>query len=810
MSLESIEKRSLKSLEWDKLVNELSLLAQTMEGRARLAALRPELGSQHLDIARLRLSESQEASYLVAAKGEPDLSSLEVDWASLEKLAIGATLGTHELLSMRRLLSVSRKTRNSLLLLEKPSFPLLYLKGELLISRPNVEKEIELAIEDDGSVKDTASSLLARLRQDARKLEDRVKEELRNIIHKLAGSKVLTDELYTVRHGRFVLPVNSSMRYQIEGVVHDASSSGLTVYVEPLSVMELSNLIRLKGTEIEAEIERILASLSRQLLPYAAELKASYEVLIDLDCIFARGRLAHLTGANMPELTAERSLMLKDARHPLLMLRSQAQSVIGNDVILEDGKRALLITGPNTGGKTVFIKTVGLCALMVRAGLLPPVGRGSRLGLFDLVAADIGDEQSLEQSLSTFSSHMKNIIEIVEAADAGLLVLLDEVGAGTDPKEGAALSQAILEELETRRATFVATTHLGALKALAFGNSTFLNGSFEFDEENLRPTYRLRLGVPGQSKAIAVASRLGLSESLVARAKSLMGVDTGVDLLIKDLTEKMASLSAQEEENLRQSQELAAQTERMQRQEAELKGYKEKLMGEERSKLLSEFEAAKKLVSETVKELQRSPSLKKAEKARQDLEIIKSELKWKETDKKRLIVQATPEFKPGAAVRHLALNQIGSVLSVDGEQLLIQLGSLKVKARPAEIEAVAGSKLKEQRRSLRGRNSPGQNSAKFSGQFKDVSEPISVFVRTSVNTLDLRGKRVDEALQLSESFVDSCVLARISPFMIIHGHGTGAVKQAVRSLLSEGRYKIKFRPGELYEGGDGVTVIEIN
>lgn len=809
MSVESIEKRSLKSLEWDKLVNELSLLAQTLEGRARLSALRPELGRQHLDIARLRLSESQEAAYLVAAKGEPDLSSLEVDWASLEKLAIGATLGTHELLSMRRLLSVSRRTRNSLLLLEKPSFPLLHRKGELLISRPNVEKEIELAIEDDGSVKDTASSLLSRLRQDARKLEDRVKEELRNIIHKLAGSKVLTDELYTVRHGRFVLPVNSSMRYQIEGVVHDASSTGLTVYVEPLSVMELSNLIRLKGTEIEAEIERILDSLSRELLPYAAELKASYEVLIDLDCIFARGRLAHLTNANMPELTEERSLMLKEARHPLLMLRGEAKSVIGNDVILEDGKRALLITGPNTGGKTVFIKTVGLCALMVRAGLIPPVGRGSRLGLFDLVAADIGDEQSLEQSLSTFSSHMKNIIEIVEVADTGLLVLLDEVGAGTDPKEGAALSQAILEELEGRRATFVATTHLGALKALAFGNSTFLNGSFEFDEENLRPTYRLRLGVPGESKAIAVASRLGLNENLVARAKSLMGVDSGVDLLIKDLTEKMASLSALEEKNLRQNRELVAQTESLSKQEAELKGYKEKLMTEERSKLLSEFEAAKKLVAETVKELQRSPSLKKAEKARQDLEVIKSELKWKDEENKRFKAPS-PDFKPGAAVRHLALNQIGSILAVDGEQLLIQLGSLKVKARPAEIEAVSGSKLKEQRRSFKGRSSPAQVSAKFSGQFKDVSEPISVFVRTAVNTLDLRGKRVDEALQLSETFIDSCVLARISPFMIIHGHGTGAVKQAVRSLLSEGRYKIKFRPGELYEGGDGVTVIEIN
>lgn len=800
-----IQERSLRSLEWDRLIQELSLLAETDAARLRLLSMAPAKENVPLSVAQVLLSETTEAKAIISGRGEPALGGLNTSFESLESLSVGARLSAQELINLEKLLRISRLTRASFNLLEQESFPCLKPFAEVLFARPVLERDITLALEPDGTVKDSASYLLQRLRQDVRGLEERVKEELRSLIHRLAGSRALTDELYTMRHGRYVLPVNASMRYQVEGIVHDASGSGLTVYVEPLSVMELSNQVRLKQSEIEAEIERILAVLCDSLRPFADNLKESLTSLIELDCIFARGRLAvKMQGENV-ELTTEPILELKQARHPLLVLQGGDRKVVANDLSLGGDRRALIITGPNTGGKTVLIKLVGLSALMVRVGLLPPVGRGSRLGLFDQVLSDIGDDQSIEESLSTFSSHMKNMVEILGAAHSGrrILVLLDEIGAGTDPREGAALSQAILEELQAASATIIASTHLGSLKTLAFRDDSFVNGSFEFDQENLKPTYRLKLGVPGQSKATEVAGRLGLSDQVMARAQELLqGEKEGLDLVVEELSLKLSSLKQQELElkDLRESmeQKLAALSAR----EKELDKSRRAVEAEERARLLADFEAARELVRQTVAQLQRQPDLKKAEQARRDLEGIKKALKWQE---RAPLPEASSQIGLGAKVRHLVLNRTGVVLELLGENCLLQLGNMKVKARLGEIElldkAHAGGQPSGGGQSRSRKPKPVFLEAEPSG--------VSVFVRTMANTLDLRGKRVDEALGLLDSFVDGCVLGRISPFMIIHGHGTGAVKSAVRDFLRAARYAIKFRPGEQYEGGDGVTVVEI-
>ena len=801
----NIQERSLRSLEWDRLIQELSLLAETDAGRLRLLALAPEQESVPLAVARVLLSETTEAKAIISGRGEPALGGLNTSFESLDSLAVGARLSAPELINLEKLLRISRLTRSSFNLLAPESFPCLKPIAEVLFARPVLEKDITLALEPDGTVKDSASHLLQRLRQDVRGLEERVKEELRSLIHRLAGSRALTDELYTMRHGRYVLPVNASMRYQVEGIVHDASGSGLTVYVEPLSVMELSNQIRLKQSEIEAEIERILAALSDSLRPFANNLRESLNSLIELDCIFARGRLAVKMQGESVELTTEPVLELKQARHPLLVLQGGDRQVVANDVSLGGDRRALIITGPNTGGKTVLIKLVGLSALMVGFGLLPPLGRGSRLGLFDQVLSDIGDDQSIQESLSTFSSHMKNMVEILAAAHSGkrILVLLDEIGAGTDPREGAALSQAILEELQTASATVIASTHLGSLKTLAFRDNSFINGSFEFDEENLKPTYRLKLGVPGQSKATEVAGRLGLTAPVMARAQELLRSEKdGLDKVVEELSLKLSSVKQHELDLQDLRAELEQRLAGLSAREKELDKSRRAVQEEERARLLADFEAARELVRQTVAQLQRQPDLKKAEQARRDLEGIKKALKWQEREP---LPETAAQIAAGTRVRHLVLNRTGVVLELVGETCLLQLGNMKVKARLGEIELL--DKTVSAGRQANAGQARGQ---KHKPAFQ-AAEPagVSVFVRTMANTLDLRGKRVDEALGFLDSFVDGCVLGRISPFMIIHGHGTGAVKSAVRDFLKAARYAIKFRPGEQYEGGDGVTVVEI-
>jgi len=760
----------------------------------------------------------------------------------LGRLGVGSTLAAAELFSIKEVLKISARIKASLGLMSAEDFPRLLDYSPRLVVLKNEIIQIEDAVEGT-SVKDTASSHLASLRRERARLDATIREELGRIIQRHSGDKVLQEPLFTVRNGRFVLPVVASMRYALDGIVHDASQSGLTIYVEPLSVMELSNKARIKDSEIEREIERILTELSDLMRPHKAAMADAYAALAELDLIFAKARLAIKYGGIKAELSDDHSFSLLKARHPLLVLQNLKEApprpVIASDVALEGGAFTLVITGPNTGGKTVLLKLIGLTALMVRAGLLLPVASGSRVALFDLVCADIGDEQSLEQSLSTFSAHMKNVVEIVNAAgdkydsgDKNMLVLLDEVGAGTDPVEGAALARSVLEYLKEKEVVTIATTHLGELKTIAFMDDGFVNGSFEFDEATLSPTYKLRLGVPGNSKAATIASRLGLKPELVERARALVDVSAGeLEEVVARLDRRLSELAEEKEHYLLEQSRLQEWQDVLSAREGELSGEREKIRGQYASMIEAQFKETEHRLKEMIASLQREPQMARAQKAREELETIKKDLGWNKPPSTKAGARGSTRsdiaahLQVGNSVLVRSLNRVGTVQELvrnnaaEISTVIVGLGSMKVKVSPSELEAVSGKVKKsllyeERARKLQGppgasKAGGGKLGAAKTGPRSENLEDRYLYVRTQANTLDLRGKRVEEALSLLEQFVDSCALGRVTPFMVIHGHGTGAVKSAVRDYLSTMSYPGEYRPGEVYEGGDGVTVVDL-
>jgi DNA mismatch repair protein MutS2 len=675
---------------------------------------------------------------------------------------------------------------------------------------PQAEKliqEIDNAIDEGGNVKDKASSLLRSLRQEVLKFDSMIKETLQRIIHSATQAKALTDPLYTQRNGRFVLPVNASMRSSVSGIVHDSSASGLTVYVEPIAVLELSNQQRMKQAEIEREIARILEVLTRFAVSHLEAIASTYSTCMHLDAIMARAKIAFKYKGERPELSRDERFNFLTARHPLLMLQDEQSTVVPNDIVLGGNSGStLIITGPNTGGKTVLLKTIGIFSLMIRAGLLLPVSPGSTAAIFTRVCADIGDEQSLEQSLSTFSSHMKNIVEIVEQCAAGSLVLLDELGAGTDPREGAALARAVLEYLNHSGAVTISTTHFGELKTLAYTEPSFINGSLDFDEQTLSPTYKLRLGVPGSSKATTIAKRLGLNIDVINRAEALVEVhDQDLQRTVELLEIKLREATVREEQAQQakqQAEELKQFTEeQMRKLEVDTRALRQKQIND----IESEFKLGKDYIKHLIADLQKQPSMSKAQKAQQEMEKVRNELGWKSIEEDR-----TPTLVVGQNVKVLSLNQIGIVTEITTEtakepaQVTVKCGNLRIKVPKSDLEMLGKEKQKQIQ----------QNKQKLTVKVeapthRTKGSTIDVFVRTAANTLDLRGKRVDDGMADLVQFLDDNLLTNTSPLMIIHGHGTGAMKNAVRDYLHKQMPKGSYRSGDIHEGGDGVTMVTL-
>ncbi|HEY9731368.1 MAG TPA: endonuclease MutS2 [Drouetiella sp.] len=801
---EDIQQRTLRVLEWDRLKQFVANEADSNGGKE--LCLNLELADHRVVIEQL-LDETREALAMYQARSgisAADLPDLE---EVLERLKIGASLSSAELLAVRNTLVIGRKFRSNLSQLETEHFPRLTAYLPELPQAEKLIQEIDNAIDEGGNVKDKASSLLRSLRQEVLKFDSMIKETLQRIIHSATQAKALTDPLYTQRNGRFVLPVNASMRSSVSGIVHDSSASGLTVYVEPIAVLELSNQQRMKQAEIEREIARILEVLTRFAVSHLEAIASTYSTCMHLDAIMARAKIAFKYKGERPELSRDERFNFLTARHPLLMLQDEQSTVVPNDIVLGGNSGStLIITGPNTGGKTVLLKTIGIFSLMIRAGLLLPVSPGSTAAIFTRVCADIGDEQSLEQSLSTFSSHMKNIVEIVEQCAAGSLVLLDELGAGTDPREGAALARAVLEYLNHSGAVTISTTHFGELKTLAYTEPSFINGSLDFDEQTLSPTYKLRLGVPGSSKATTIAKRLGLNIDVINRAEALVEVhDQDLQRTVELLEIKLREATVREEQAQQakqQAEELKQFTEeQMRKLEVDTRALRQKQIND----IESEFKLGKDYIKHLIADLQKQPSMSKAQKAQQEMEKVRNELGWKSIEEDR-----TPTLVVGQNVKVLSLNQIGIVTEITTEtakepaQVTVKCGNLRIKVPKSDLEMLGKEKQKQIQ----------QNKQKLTVKVeapthRTKGSTIDVFVRTAANTLDLRGKRVDDGMADLVQFLDDNLLTNTSPLMIIHGHGTGAMKNAVRDYLHKQMPKGSYRSGDIHEGGDGVTMVTL-
>lgn len=725
----------------------------------------------------------------------------------LPRLLAGSALSPYELLAIRTTLKHSRRTRVALNAFVEAElgktgahlapFPRVQEIGSNLHSVDDLVSSIESVVEDDGRIKDDASPALRGLRKDVLRLSHEVKDELQKIINSPTLSKCLQEPIYTQRNGRYVLPVTAAQRRSIEGIVHDSSASGLTVYIEPLPVVELTNRIRLKESEIEWEIERLLSELSQKARAKHPQIDSSFRALIELDFIGARAKLSDRYEGIRPVLADIPVLELDNARHPLLVLQSGPDArVVPNNIHLGAELRTLVITGPNTGGKTVFLKTAGLQALMVRAGLLIPAREGSRIGIFSRVFADIGDEQSLEQNLSTFSSHMGTIIEITNRSAEGTLVLLDEIGAGTDPREGVVLARVILSRLRDSGALTLCSTHYGDLKTLAHSTSGFSNASMEFDQRSLRPTYRMQSGVPGNSHALEIARRLGLPEELADEAEYILQSEKPeFEIAIEELERRARAMDEQEKAIKAKEEHMSRLMEEMQLKKEQVEQQLQLARERAKNAFDDEYRSAKKVISEMTANLQRDPSLPAAQQAREKLEKLRQDLGWNQPQTSA----EAPRFKEGQTVKIRSLNQRGVIEGIQDGHLEVRVGAMRVKVSITDVEESGA---------VPRRSSSHRDHVRMATAGRSVAPSSApIFVRTDRNTLDLRGKRVDEALSLVEKFVDTAYLEHISPIMIIHGHGTGALKSVVRDFLRDCSYRISHRAGETHEGGDGVTVV---
>lgn len=799
----NINPRTLKSLEWERL--KIYLTAECSSVCSRELAANLELHDEPA-IIDLLLNETHEGLNLLnqgsdlAQEGLPDIRE------QLKRLSAGAALASKEFLELKKVLELSRRLKITLSNLDQEDYPNLRKLLPRVFVFDDVVTAIDNIIDESGGIKDDASPALRRLRKEVHRINSQIKDELQRIINSPAASKALQEPIFTVRNGRHVLPVLANMRNSIEGIVHDSSSTGLTIYVEPKSIVELTNTIRINEAEIEREIERLLWELSTLVSKRTPEIEQSFEALIEADFIAARARLARKYNGTLPVISQAPQLRLLQARHPLLILQSgKVDSVIPNDINLNDKTRTLIITGPNTGGKTVYLKTAGLLCLMVRAGLLLPVNEGSIASNFRSIFADIGDEQSLEQNLSTFSSHMSNIVEITRNAGPSTLVLLDEIGAGTDPREGVILARVILGHLTAIGALTICSTHYGDLKTLAHSKAGYENASMEFDEKTMAPSYRMRPGVAGSSKAIAVASRLGLSPEMVSEAQLMLESEKeDFEHKIDELEQRLRILAEREEDFETKRVEMLKQQEELRQKTKALEEEHRRSKLQAANKFQDDYQRAKKIINELTANLQKTPSLARTQQAKEKLESIRKELDWLEPEEYKA---QQMELKPGLTVRVRSLGQIGVLEELPddgGDSAQVRVGRLKVKVAVNDLEIYGTG------HPAKSKTETKQQPSKKLQQFKTPASQDPVFVRTSRNTLDLRGQRVDEGLQLLERFIDESYLEHLSPLMVIHGHGTGAMKAAVRDFLRTCSYKNKSRPGEPYEGGDGVTVINFS
>lgn len=784
-----MDKKALKRLEYHKVLEQLAACSGSSLGREKIMAMEP---LDDLQAILRKQEETSEGRKLLRLEPFAEAGGWKDIRAQLRKAGQGAILDPEELLAVADTLTAGRTIRK-FFQDRQEQYPLLYEVSSALVSLPELERKIKNAILPGGEVADGASPELAQIRRRLAAAQAQVKEHLEHIIRSPSYQKYLQEPIVTIREGRYVVPVKIEHRSQVPGIVHDQSASGATLFIEPMAVVEKNNELRRLMAAEKREIQRILAELSAGVAQHAGPIGASLEALGELDFIMARARYSQKLDAWAPLLEGEACMDIRRGRHPLLQ-----GEVVPIDIRLGADFDTLVITGPNTGGKTVALKTAGLLVLMAQSGLHIPAGEGSRLGIFRQVFADIGDEQSIEQSLSTFSSHMNNIVEIIGKAGPDSLVLLDELGAGTDPAEGAALAQSILEKLHSAGAKTVATTHYGELKDFALTRERVENASVEFDAITLRPTYRLLIGKPGRSNAFEIAARLGLPEEVVKRARSFL---TAEHIQAEELMRSLEKTQQEAEAERRRAAELASEAralkERYEKIEADLASKRESILSRAAEEAQALVRAARLEAEAAVRELRE----KMAEEAARERENAIREAREKLRKLQQRVGRAVPEktvpgeapagLRPGEEVFLTRYNQKGYVLEPPGAggEVLVQVGVIKMNVPLRELRRV-----KEAR--------PAGGQSEVAGVLLNKAREISP-------ELDLRGLYADEALLEVEKYLDDAYLAGLSRVYLIHGKGTGSLRAAIHRQLSGHRRVKSFRLGEHGEGGLGVTVVEL-
>ena len=790
--------KSIRTLELPRVLQLLSDQAVSAEAKARALRVRPETEPE--EVLRL-LDQTDAARAMIGLHGAPSFSGVKPVAEALDRADRGGSLNTRELLTIAGLLTAARRAKEYFNdeAVEKTAIDHLFLS---LHGNRFLEEKIKRCIVDEDTIADAASTELADIRRHMRAAQAKSRQILQKIISSPTYGKILQETIITQRDGRFVVPVKAEHKGDLPGLVHDISSSGATLFVEPMGVVQANNeLIELEAKE-QKEIERILAELSAEAAAHREDIQWDYDTLVHLDLIFARGQLSYKMDGVRPEIRRDGAIHLRRARHPLL----DAKKAVPIDIELGDTFDTLVITGPNTGGKTVSLKTLGLLTLMTQCGLHIPVGDRSAISVYERVLADIGDEQSIEQNLSTFSAHMTNIVAILKEADSKSLILFDELGAGTDPVEGAALAIAVIQHVRAMGARVAATTHYAELKTFAMTTAGVENASCEFDVETLSPTYRLLIGIPGKSNAFAISKRLGLPDEVIEAAKVQMsGESVRFEDILTQLEAKRQALEKREqeanrlyrqrEEDARRAREFREQMERAKenarsRGEAEAK----RILRDARSTADQVFAE----LSEMRKAQARAERAANANEAQAELRRKLNEAEdavSKRDARKEPIPKPSRPIREGDLVEIPGVRQPAEVVSVGKDGTLqLKAGVLKMKAKADEVRLIEDDERAAQKK--RAAVSVSHNAARQ--------------LRTSASReLDIRGLETLEAEGVVENFLSAAVMGHLDTVTIIHGKGTGALRKAVHDILRRNRAVKSFRLGVYGEGESGVTVVTL-
>ena len=784
-----MKERTLRVLEFTKIRDRLASKAMTDMGRERCEALVPS--SNITEIQRMQ-AETEEATVILQYVGASPLVPFSDVRASLTLAEKGATLSPKALLEVAALMQSARAARKALDT-ERDNTPILKELAQRLSTLHNVEQDITNAIISEDEIADRASNELMDIRRHLRGANERIKEKLNQMIRSSAFQKYLQDPIVTMRNDRYCLPVKAEYRGSVPGLVHDQSSTGATLFIEPMAAVEMGNELKTWAAKEKQEIERILSALSAEIAPYADQLRETVETLAELDYIFAKGMLSREMNAVSPKLNQNGYINIIRGRHPLI----DREKVVPSNLWMGKDFTSLIITGPNTGGKTVTLKTVGLLTLMAQAGLQVPADLGTELAVFEQVFADIGDEQSIEQSLSTFSGHMTTIVSIMHEVTPDDLVLFDELGAGTDPTEGAALAQAILQRLLNIRVRTLATTHYSELKAFALSTKGVENASVEFDVETLRPTYRLSIGVPGKSNAFEISRRLGLPENLIDDAKKLLSSDS---VRFEDVianAEYHRQVAEREREIARQA---SAETVKLRDEAEKLR----KQMEDQRENTIKKAKAdARRIMEQTRRESESIiADLKRMKKEQQNpdaqVNAIRRRIENNVDNLSEGLLQKVDtglppkEVRKGDTVEILTIGSQGTVLApanAKGE-VEVQAGILKLKVNISQLRLV-------------------KQPDKPKPQPTSVHLKTGAMERTVRMECDVRGMALDEAIMTVDQYLDQAILAGMGEVSIIHGKGTGLLRKAIHQRLKQLKYVKNFRLGTFGEGEDGVTIVSL-